>query len=121
MRFDARVSVVLASALFCLSALADAQPARREVAPPPVTRVPATFFDLLREEDRDVARRFYTKHIDVKGMPVVASAAVDNAALQRTASVGGTRLYPGIVEAREFRSGMMERGVVQGGASGGSA
>ena len=94
MRFDPRVSVVLASAVFCLSALADAQPARREVAPPPVTRVPATFFDLLREEDRDVARRFYAKHIDVKGMPVVASAAVDNAALQRTYTIV-TRMLAG--------------------------
>ena len=60
--------------------------APREVIPP-VTKVPDSFFQLLRDDDRDVARRFYAKHIDVKGMPVVASGVVDDAALQRTYSI----------------------------------
>jgi hypothetical protein len=54
---------------------------------PAVTKVPESFFRLLREGDPEVARRFYGKHIDVKGMPVVASPIVDNAALQRTYSI----------------------------------
>ena len=28
------------------------------------------FFELVNERDRDVARQFYKKYIDVKGMPV---------------------------------------------------
>ena len=61
---------------------------------PPVTKVPAAFFDLLREEDREVARRFYAKHIDVKGMPVVSSAVVGDEALQRTFTIV-TRMLAG--------------------------
>ncbi len=61
---------------------------------PPVTRVPASFFDLLREGDRDIARRFYGKYIDVKGMPVVASGVVADAALQRTYTIV-TRMLAG--------------------------
>jgi alpha-glucosidase len=51
---------------------------------PPVTSPPDSFFQLVRERDRDVARQFYKKHIDVKGMPVAASAEVADLALQRT-------------------------------------
>ena len=49
-----------------------------------VTAPPETFFQKLRESDRDAARGFYRKYIDVKGMPVTASAEVDDRALQRT-------------------------------------
>src|SRR5713101_1908117 len=52
--------------------------------PPSVRTPPASFFQLVRERDRDTARRFYKKYIDVKGMPVVASAEVADQALQRT-------------------------------------
>src|SRR5688572_10626550 len=72
---------------------ATAQAAPRPTVPA-VTKVPASFFELLREGDRDVARRFYGKHIDVKGMPVVASAVVDDAALQRTYTIV-TRMLAG--------------------------
>jgi hypothetical protein len=49
-----------------------------------VTTPPDSFFEKLRERDRDTARKFYKKYIDLKGMPVVASAEVADAALQRT-------------------------------------
>jgi hypothetical protein len=49
-----------------------------------VTAPPESFFEKVRERDRDVARRFYKKYLDVKGMPVVASAEVADEALQRT-------------------------------------
>jgi len=41
---------------------------------PRVTSPPESFFKLVRDRDRDVARKFYKKYIDVKGMPVVYRA-----------------------------------------------
>ena len=78
-----RVSPAFLTAFVLVPSLALGQGAARERRPA-VTRPPASFFALLREEDRDVARRFYAKYIDVRGMPVVASAEVADAALQRT-------------------------------------
>jgi alpha-glucosidase len=52
--------------------------------PPRVTAPPEAFFEMVRERDRDAARDFYKKYIDVAGMPVVAAAEVDDRALQRT-------------------------------------
>jgi alpha-glucosidase len=49
-----------------------------------VTAPPDSFFQLVREPDRDAARQFYKKCLDVKGMPVAASAEVSDQALQRT-------------------------------------
>src|SRR5688500_3772680 len=93
MRFVSHLLVVLGAFLASNPATAAAQATAREVVPP-VTKVPESFFQLLRDEDREVARRFYAKHIDVKGMPVVASGAVDNAALQRTYTIV-TRMLAG--------------------------
>jgi hypothetical protein len=52
--------------------------------PPPVTAPPDTLFERFRPGDRDVARKFYKKYIDVKGMAVIAAAEVADEALQRT-------------------------------------
>jgi dipeptidyl aminopeptidase/acylaminoacyl peptidase len=51
---------------------------------PAVSAPPESFFERVRERDRDAARKFYKKYIDVNGMPVVASAEVADEALQRT-------------------------------------
>jgi hypothetical protein len=51
---------------------------------PQVTAQPESFFEKVREPDRQAARQFYTKYIDIKGMPVVASAEVTDLALRRT-------------------------------------
>jgi hypothetical protein len=51
---------------------------------PPVTAPPETLFERFRPGDRDVARKFYKKYIDVKGMAVIAAAEVADEALQRT-------------------------------------
>jgi hypothetical protein len=51
---------------------------------PAVMSPPEAFFNKVRESDRDVARRFYKKYLDVKGLPVVAHADVADEALQRT-------------------------------------
>jgi hypothetical protein len=45
---------------------------------------PESVFEKFRERDREAARRFYAKHIDIKGMPVLASADVADEALKRT-------------------------------------
>jgi fermentation-respiration switch protein FrsA (DUF1100 family) len=50
----------------------------------PVTAPPESFFQKVREKDREAARSFYTKYLDVKGLPVVASAEVASEALERT-------------------------------------
>jgi hypothetical protein len=54
---------------------------------PPVTAPPQSFFEKVRERDREAARKFYKKYIDVKGMAVVASDDVADEALQRTYSI----------------------------------
>jgi alpha-glucosidase len=66
-----------------------------------VTPPPESFFQLVNEQDRDVARKFYAKHIDVRGMPVVAAAVVDDAALQRTYTIVTSMLAgrPDIIQA----------------------
>jgi hypothetical protein len=51
---------------------------------PPVAAPPASLFEKFREGDREVARKFYQKYIDVKGLAVVASSEVADEALQRT-------------------------------------
>jgi len=51
---------------------------------PAVTAPPESFFERVRERDRDAARQFYKKYLDVKGLPVVAAAEVADEALQRT-------------------------------------
>ncbi len=80
----------------CLVALAAgvvivfAVPARNDTdAPakpdkPTVTAPPDAFFDKVRQRDRDAARKFYKKYLDVKGLPVVAADIVADEALQRT-------------------------------------
>ena len=54
---------------------------------PPVTSPPDSFFEKVRPEDREAARAFYRKYLDVQGMPVAASAEVADLALQRTYDV----------------------------------
>jgi dipeptidyl aminopeptidase/acylaminoacyl peptidase len=51
---------------------------------PQVVPPPESFFASVKDDDRDAARRFYTKFVDVRGLPVVAGADVEDLALQRT-------------------------------------
>src|SRR5215467_4359265 len=51
---------------------------------PLVVTPPDSFFELVRKPDREIARQFYKKYLDVNGMPVVASQEVVDLALQRT-------------------------------------
>lgn len=60
-------------------------PARITIAgAPPVTPPPEAFFTRFNQGDREVARQFYKKHLDVKGLSVASAAVVDDVALQRT-------------------------------------
>ena len=60
------------------------KPLEQDLSSQRVIAPPETFFQRIHESDRDAARTFYRKYIDVKGMPVTASAEVDDRALQRT-------------------------------------
>jgi alpha-glucosidase len=51
---------------------------------PSVTIPPGSFFELVRERDREAARKFYKKYIDIEGLPVAASSEVADLALHRT-------------------------------------
>lgn len=51
---------------------------------PEITSPPKSFFEIVDDEDREVAREFYAKYLSVEGMPVVAAAEVDDRALHRT-------------------------------------
>jgi hypothetical protein len=72
-----------------------------------VTAPPESFFEKVREKDRDAARAFYRKYLDVRGMPVVASAEVADLALQRTYEIVTHMLAgrPDVIRA------MVERGM----------
>ncbi len=51
---------------------------------PQVTAPPESYFEKVRERDREAARAFYKKFIDIRGLPCTAAAVVDDAALLRT-------------------------------------
>jgi hypothetical protein len=51
---------------------------------PKVTAPPEAFFEKFRQPDRDAARKFYKKHLDVKGLSVAAHGDVADEALVRT-------------------------------------
>jgi hypothetical protein len=74
---------------------------------PAVITPPESFFELVRQSDRDVARQFYKKYIDVQGMPVVAAGEVADRALQRTYEIV-THMLAGRpdVQAAMVKSGM---------------
>lgn len=55
-----------------------------EAKVPSVMAPPEAFFEKFADRDRDTARRFYKKYLDVKGLSVAAAAEVADEALQRT-------------------------------------
>jgi len=89
MRTPMPVTTAVALAIVALSGFTKTrvQSATATEEYPTVIATPDSFFDLVSERDRDVARRFYKKCIDVKGMPVVASGEVSDLALQRAHSI----------------------------------
>ncbi len=53
-------------------------------AQPKVTAPPDAVFDKFRAGDKDAARKFYKKHLDVSGLSVLAAGEVADEALVRT-------------------------------------
>lgn len=71
--------------LFQLAGVADDSPAKSEnSAQPQVIEPPESYFEKVRDKDREAARAFYKKFIDISGLPCTAGADVDDAALVRT-------------------------------------
>src|SRR5262245_2230718 len=68
--------------LLCSALLPSAIAQQPRVVPPP-----DSFFAMVAERDRDVARRFYAKYLDVNGMPVAAHADVADEALIRVREI----------------------------------
>ena len=104
MRRVRRSLVICSAALVCSVVMStqDVEPQTARPAPSPrVTPPPESFFQFVSERDRDVARKFYAKHIDVRGMPVVAAAVVDDNALERTYTIVTSMLAgrPDILQA----------------------
>src|SRR5207249_8871753 len=54
---------------------------------PAVTTPPDSFFQKVRERDREAARQFYKKYLEVNSLPVAASAEVADQALERTSYI----------------------------------
>src|SRR5262245_13632938 len=70
--------------VLCLASLCPAAAGDGGEAAPRVTPPPDSFWEKVRERDREAASRFYKKYVNVKGMPVVASGEVADEALLRT-------------------------------------
>jgi hypothetical protein len=51
---------------------------------PAVSAPPESFFVKFRDQDRDAARKFYKKYLDINSLPVAAAEQVADEALQRT-------------------------------------
>ena len=75
--------VLAAAALLCSCATRKAPMVTVDAAPS-VTPPPPSFFQGFDERDREAARQFYKKHLDLKGVSIAASGAVADAALERT-------------------------------------
>jgi hypothetical protein len=70
-------------AVFLVPLLVGAASAQEKDAPK-VSAPPDAVFDRYRKDDRDAARKFYKKYLDVKGVAVLASGEVADEALLRT-------------------------------------
>lgn len=83
--------------------------AYRETSQPELTvsPPPESFFAMVEEAHRQQARDFYKKFLDIDGLPVVASAEVEDEALQRTHTIVSRMLAgrPDILKAMQ-RDGM---------------
>jgi hypothetical protein len=77
----------------------------RAAEPQVLSPPPEEFFELVRSRDRDAAREFYKKYLDVNGIPVVAAGVVADEALVRTHEIVSHMLAgrPDVVEAMKDR------------------
>jgi len=73
--------------LTCLSLLLSPPISSAETNSTRVSPPPDSFFQKVRERDREAARQFYKKYLEVNGLPVAASAEVADQALERTSYI----------------------------------
>jgi len=75
-------------------------------AAPTVIPPPDSFWALVDPDDREVARGFYRKYVDVGGLPVVAAAVVDDEALVRAHEIVSSMLAgrPDVLRAMAIKS-----------------
>lgn len=86
MRFTPHIVAVLALAIFtvsCRSYPPHPTSSTKSEAAPRVTRPPESFFAKIPARDRDAARKFYKKYLEINGLPLAASGEVADEALQR--------------------------------------
>jgi hypothetical protein len=98
MTFANRTIVCFATAVAVLFRLSNV---RASDEPTAISPPPESFFEMVHSRDRDAAREFYKKYVDVNGMPVVAAGQVDDRALVRTHEIVSHMLAgrPDIVDA----------------------
>ena len=101
-----RLLVIIISAVLIQSTCLCARSATSSKYPA-VTAPPDSFFEKVRERDRQAAREFYRKYIDIKGIPVVAAAEVADLALGRTYAIV-THMLAG---RPDILKGLVERGM----------
>ena len=86
MRFTTQIPAWLALAILAAGCRttpsSSTQSAARE-ATPRVTAPPETFFAKIPARDRDAARQFYRKYLEIDGVPLAAAGVVSDQALQR--------------------------------------
>jgi hypothetical protein len=86
MRLKPQLIAWLALAILTVNCQGDppapAQPAGREEAPR-VMAPPESFFAKIPDRDREAARQFYAKYLEIGGVPLAASGQVSDLALQR--------------------------------------
>lgn len=72
-----------------------------------VSAPPESFYFLVPDEYRDKTRAFYSKYLDIRGLPVVASKDVDDQALVRTYDIVSHMLAgrPDVLQAMQ-KNGM---------------
>jgi hypothetical protein len=94
------LNVAFAGGILFGHLFAQASDGPKVISPPP-----DSFFEMVRSRDRDAARAFYQKYVDVNGMPVVAADEVDDRALVRTHEIVSHMLAgrPDIVDAMKER------------------
>ena len=85
MKFVRQTAAAVALAFLVMNGRADAQLSQSNAgeAIPQVAAPPESFFSQIRDRDRDAARQFYKKYLDVHGISLAASGEVADAALQR--------------------------------------
>jgi hypothetical protein len=90
MRFTIQIPVWLALAVLAASCRTtpstSTQSTARE-ATPRVTAPPESFFAKIPARDREAARQFYKKYLEIGGVPLAASGEVSDQALQRDYSI----------------------------------